>query len=87
MEFCAFCMEANEVPDPGAPPPRNGQKQRMMTRYSLSLEKFRLALELWGVVEPEAKKTCLGWASAYVQSAEKAKDAAMLRRRRAMLKK
>ena len=87
VEFCAFCMEANEIPDPSAPPPKSGQKQRTVTRYSLSLEKFRLALELWGIEYSEHKKMALKWASDFAQSAENAKDAAMIRRRKAMLKK
>jgi len=54
----------------------------MVQRHSLSLEKFRLALELWGITDPAHKRTALTWAAEYAQSCENAKDAMMIRQRK-----
>lgn len=82
VEFCAFSMETSEAPDPNAPPPRGNAKPPMVKRYSLSLEKFRLALDLWGVVEPAARREALRWSAEFAAAAEGAKDAAILRQRK-----
>ena len=80
-----FCTEASDVTDPNAPPPRKGQKAVKVTNYGLSLEKFRLAIDLWGVEKPEDRREAIGWAAEFAETCNNAKHAAIKRQRKRML--
>lgn len=82
IEFARFCVESMEQPDPSAPPPRQGQKQAMITRWNLSLEKFRLACEVFGVEEASSKKAALECAGIFASACDKSRDVALARQRK-----
>ena len=79
IEFGGFCLERFDAPRKGAPPPKAGQEPEKEARYSLSIDKFRLALEIF---EIEDKRTALEWASEFAGAAEDAKTEGMERGRR-----
>jgi hypothetical protein len=81
IEFSEFCMETSELPDKNAPPAKKGQQAKTVTKHSLSLEKFRLALELWGIENPEHRRDALRHSGTYISAADGAKDRALKRQR------
>ena len=83
--FVAFSVESNDIPIEGAKAPPNGKAPTERV-YSLSLERFRLALEVWQV-PPEGRQQALTWAAEYASACNRAKDVARERQRDAQRKR